>query len=87
MLIIVPFFFGFVFDLFPLGLDLTHIYPIHLPTLISTIPTLILYLSSIDIATLIISYPTDLATVLTTYLTNLATLFIIYSINLISPLI
>jgi len=38
------FFFGF--GRFSLGLDLTHSYPTHLPTLISTAPTLVPYLLS-----------------------------------------
>ncbi len=69
------FFFGSW--LFFLGPDLTHSYPAHFSTFISTAPTLVPYLlSPTNIATLITNYPIDLATVLSTYLTNLATLLI-----------
>ncbi len=71
------FFFG-SWSFFP-GPDLTHSYPVHFSTFISTAPTLVPYLlSPTDTATLITSYPIDLATVLTTYPTNLATLLITY---------
>jgi hypothetical protein len=63
--------------------NLTHNYPTHLPTLVSTAPPWVPYLLSLtDIITLITSYPIDLATVLTTYPTNLATLLITYPTNL-----
>ncbi len=66
-------FFGFL--AVPLGPDLTHSYPTHLPTFISTASTLVPYLlSPTDITTLITSYPIFLPTILTTYPTNLATL-------------
>jgi len=69
------------------GPDLTHSYPAHFLTLISTTPTLVPYLlSPTDIATLITSYPIDLAIVLTTYCSNLVTLLITYPINLITIL-
>jgi hypothetical protein len=56
-------------------LDLTPSYPTHFPTLISTAPTLAPYLlSPIDIVTLITNYLIDLAIVLITYPTNLTTL-------------
>ncbi len=71
------FFFG-SWSFFP-GPDLTHSYPAHFSTFISTAPTFVPYLlSPIDTATLITSYPIDLATILTTYPTNLATLLITY---------
>jgi hypothetical protein len=67
--------FLFVLGCFFPGHDLTHSYLIHLPTLISTAPTLVPYLLSLtDIATLITSYLINLVTILTTYLTNLMTL-------------
>jgi hypothetical protein len=43
LLIAVFSFWGFVFGWFFLGFDLTHSYPTHLPTLISIVPTLVLY--------------------------------------------
>ncbi len=71
------FFFG-SWSFFP-GPDLTHSYPAHFSTFISTTPTLVPYLlSPTNTATLITSYPIDLVTVLTTYPTNLATLLITY---------
>ncbi len=67
--------FFWVLGCFSLGLDLTHNYLVHFPTLIHTAPTLVLYLlSPTDIATLITSYRIDLTTILTTYPTNLTTL-------------
>jgi len=66
------------------GLDLTHSYPAHLPTLINIVPTLVPYLlSPIVIATFKTSYLTDLNTILTTYINNLTTLLITYLTNLI----
>jgi hypothetical protein len=51
-----------VLGCFSLGPDLTDSYPPHLSIFISTVPTLVSYLlSSIDIITLITSYPTSLA--------------------------
>ncbi len=77
-------FFFLFFDHFSLGLDLTHSYLTHLPTLISTAPTLVPYLLSLpDIAALITNYPIDLTTILTTYHSNLITLLITYPINLL----
>jgi hypothetical protein len=79
---------GLVLGRFSLGLNLTHNYPAHFPTLISTTPTLVLYLlCPTHIATLITSYPIDLATVRTTHTTNLATLLITYPTNLTIVLI
>jgi hypothetical protein len=80
LLTTIPF---FLYDRFSPGLDLTPSYPAHFPTLISTAPTLVLYLlSPTGISTLITSYPIDLAIVLTTYPTNLTTLLITYPTNL-----
>ncbi len=64
---------------FSSGPDLTHSYPAHFSTFISTAPMLVPYLlSPTDTPTLITSYPIDLATLLWTYPTNLATLLITY---------
>jgi hypothetical protein len=72
-----------VLDCFSSGPDLTHSYPTHFPILVSTAPTLVLYLLyPTDIATLITSYSIDLVTIQITYLTNLATLLITYHTNL-----
>jgi len=77
LLTIVLFFLG-SWSFFP-GPNLTHSYPAHFSTFISTAPTLVPYLlSPTDITTLITSYPIDLTTILTTYPTNLATLLITY---------
>jgi hypothetical protein len=77
LLTIVLFFFG-SWSFFP-GPDLTHSYPAHFFTFISTAPTLVPYLlSPTDTTTLITSYLIDLAIVLITYPTNLATLLITY---------
>jgi hypothetical protein len=55
------YFYFLVLGRFSLGPDLTHIYPAHLPTLISIAPTLVPYLLSLtDIATIIITYPINL---------------------------
>jgi hypothetical protein len=94
---LVFFFFSFlVLDRFSPGPDLTHNYPTHFPTLISTAPTLVPYLlSPTDIATLIINYLIDLTIVLSTtptlvpYLlspTDIATLIISYLIDLTTVL-
>ncbi len=62
--------FFFLFFLV-LDRDLTHRYPSHLPTLISTAPTLVPYLlSPTNIANLITSYLIDLTTIQTTYPIN-----------------
>ncbi len=76
LLTIVLFFFG-SWSFFPRP-DLTHSYHAHFSTFISIAPTLVPYLLSPNIVTLITSYPIDLTTVLTTYPTNLATLLITY---------
>jgi hypothetical protein len=72
-----------VVDCFSLGPDLTHNYLVHFLTFINITPTLVPYLlSTIDIATLITSYPIDLVIVLTTYIINLVTVLITYPTNL-----
>jgi len=62
--------------------DLTHSYFTHLPTFISTTPTLVPYLlPHTNITTLITSYLINLATILTTSLIDLTTILITYPIN------
>ncbi len=83
------FFFG-SWPFFPRP-DLTHSYLAHFPTLITCIaPTLLPYLLSptntttlitnnlIDLAIVLITYPTNLATLLITYPTNLTTVLTTY---------
>jgi len=80
-------FYFLVLDYFSPWPNLTHSYPIHLPTFVSTTSTLVPYLLfPSDIATLITSYPIDLITILITYPTNLATLLITYHTNLTTVL-
>jgi hypothetical protein len=85
-----PLFFLFflVLGRFPLGPNLTHSYPTHLPTFINIVPTLLPYLLSLteiatlDLTTILITYPTNLATLLITYLTNLTIVLTTYPTNL-----
>ncbi len=85
LLLTIVFIYLFIWFLaiFSLGLDLTHSYPAHFPTIISIARTLVPYLlSPTDIATLITNYPIDL----TTCPTNLPTLLITYPIDLTNVL-
>jgi hypothetical protein len=72
-LLTIVFFILFYFGSWPFfpKTNLTHSYPAHFPTIISIAPTLLPYLlSPTNTTTLITSYHIDLATLLIAYPTN-----------------